>query len=100
MDKIKHLPRGVDLEIEDTYLRLDSDLGFLWDRSGYEDGFLSMFDLQDGQLLRRFRLGRSKVSGICRTGDLMVVGGGDGVLYGFSVGTTRETGRRDGSGEE
>jgi len=88
IERANHLPPAR----ETTYHAVDADLVFTSSIDDNRVGFLTLFNARTGRLLRRYRLAEGKVTGICREGDLVIVGAGDGTLHSFSVERLQKTG--------
>lgn len=79
------VPPGVEASFHGVHVRSDVDLTFVSASYPRDPPGLTLFDTQSGALLRSFSLGSRLVSGIARTGDIVVVGDGDGHLHGFTI---------------
>ena len=80
-ERLDELPRGRSVQFDERLIYWDGALLLSSDK----DGTLSLIDVRTGQLLRRLSLGCGRATGIDRSGDLIVIGDGDGALYGFST---------------
>lgn len=85
LDKVNYIPRNRDIGFRENFVHRDDDFVFVISSHTGPRVFLNVFDAGSGNLLRRYHLGEGGVTGICREGDLVVIGSHDGVLHGFSL---------------
>lgn len=85
LEQTRALPLRQVLNFRESYLYLDEDLAFFVDAGADQSLYFSVFDAADGELLRRYRVGRLGGRDFCRAGELVILSGGDGSLNCFSV---------------
>lgn len=87
LENLRSLPQKVMVKLENLCIYHDENIILISNKinNNSNNAHISLYDIQDGKLLRRIRLGREIVTGISREGNTFLVGSDDGMIHAFSI---------------